>query len=97
MKRPTNPEDYAGHISQPTRTWRVFCVECDHWRTIQLSAMAMIYVGWLGISAGSLDVDRDTIILRCNTCGADIEYLLRNDSRRERIIGQLLDRTARTL
>lgn len=94
MRRPSNPEDHAAHIDRTSHAWRVFCVECDWWHPIQLSAMAMIFVSWIGVSARSLEVDVDTIVLRCSTCGANIEYLLKADDRRDTIIQQLLDRTA---
>lgn len=95
MRQPKDPEDYAAHVNLADGgggIWRVYCVECEGWKSIKLTAMTVTAFGFLGIIRGEIDIDLNTALLRCRTCNNLIEYLLEGDERRERIVKRLTER-----
>lgn len=85
MQRPHDIENYNQCVKVLPERTIIFCVECDKWHSVEMSANARVEFVHTGIR--ETELDEESIQLYCTICGADIDYLL-NDHRNE-VIRQL--------
>lgn len=80
MRKPIDIENLTDCVKHTADGVKVYCVECDRWRSVAVTAMARVTfrLPWQ-VSKRNIDIDSDTVAFRCNSCNADIDYLFEND------------------
>jgi hypothetical protein len=75
MKKPTNIDDYDECLQMfPDRTI-IFCVECDQWRPVEVSLLAIVRVTHNKIK--SIESNDESAKFFCSRCKADVDYLVK--------------------
>lgn len=85
MQKPKDINDYAQCVNSVSHKTKIFCVECDGWKSVEVQTMALITLNIIGIT--DFDLDENTARFYCRDCHANVEYLL--NGHRETVIQQL--------
>ncbi len=78
MQRPKDTSDFTQCVKSGPKMTRIFCVECDGWKTVEVRATALVTLNVVGIKG--LDLNDGSARFLCRGClVADVGYLLTDD------------------